>query len=198
MPAIVGWYSKLAEVVHCKHHIFDWISITLTCTLCGLWSFDMCINGANLFYGIAMYLFITLTSFKEMLQFMTLPNQTKRGLIDSKWQTPVKFILLFRTNLIISRPVLDNIPCWFLKEFAIYSASIVSQWPTDKFCTLLAKFLHVWVWFHPSNTCLRFVSQFQLWTYTHYKYPNGFYSLKPTQDYLIKAHHSFVFCVHWK
>ena len=72
-----------------------------------------------------------------MLRFITLPNRTKPGLIDLKWQTPVKFFLLFITNLVISRTVLDNIPCWFLKEFAIYSGTIISQWPTVKCCLYL-------------------------------------------------------------
>ena len=72
-----------------------------------------------------------------MLKFITLPNRTKPGLIDLKWQTPVKFFLLFWTNLVISRTVLHNIPCWFWKEITIYSATIISQWPTVKFCLYL-------------------------------------------------------------
>ena len=158
----------------------------------------MCINWANLFYGIATYLFITLTIFQEMfIKFITLPNRTKTGLIDSKWQTPVKFILLFWTNLVISRTVLDNIPCWFLKESAIYSATIISQWPTVKCCTLLEKFLHVWVWFHTSNTYPRLSSNFER-PYTHYRYPSGFHSLKPIQNNLINHTLVFLFCVQWK
>ena len=156
-------------------------------------------NWTSLFYGIATYLFITLTIFQEMLKFITLPNRTKPGLIDLKWQTPVKFFLLSITNLVISRTVLDNIPCWFLKEFAIYSGTIISQWPTVKCCLYLT-------WEIPTKCEFGFIHQIPTrdWclssyfyiTYRHHKY--GFYSLKPTQNNLIKAHHSFVFCVHWK
>ena len=156
------YVNKSGVVVsHYKDHIFDWIRITLTCTRWGSCGrLNVYILG-KLFYGIATYLFITLTLFQEMLKFISLTNPTKPGLIDSKWQTPDQVLfLLFRTNFIISRTVLDNIPCWFLNEFAIYSATIISQWPTIKCCTLLAKFLHIWVWFHPSNTYLRLVSQF--------------------------------------
>ena len=103
----------------------------------GLWSCDMCINWVNLFYGIATYLFITLIIFQEMLKFITLPSRPKPGFIDLKWQTPVKFFLLFWTNLVISRTVLENIPCWLLKEFTIHSATIISQWPTVKCCLYL-------------------------------------------------------------
>ena len=108
---VVGWCSKSGEVL--GSHI--WLNKD-NINLYPVWvlrSFDMCINWANLFYGIAMYLFITI--FREMLKFITLPNPTKPRLIDSKWQTPDQVSLLFRTNFIISRTVLDNITCWFLK-----------------------------------------------------------------------------------
>ena len=36
------------------------------------------------------------------------------------------------------------------------------------------------------------------YTCTYYTYPSGFYSLKPKQNNVIKAHHNFVLCVHWK
>ena len=158
----------------------------------------MCINWANLFYGIATYLFKTLTIFQELLKFITLPNWTKPGLIDSKRQTPVKFFLLFRTNLVISRTVLDNILCCFLKEFANYSATIILQWPTVKCFLYLTwnSYTCEFGFIHQIPThdwCL--ISNFER-TYTHYRC--GFYSLKPIQNNLIKAYHSFVLCVHWK
>ena len=73
-----------------------------------------------------------------MFKFITLANRPKPG-FDLIWNDKRRssFFLLFWTNLVISRTVSDNIPCWLLKEFAIHSAAIISQWPTVKCCFYL-------------------------------------------------------------
>ena len=57
----------------------------------GLWSIDMCINWANLFYGITTYIFITFTIFQEMLKFITLPSPTNVS-VTSIFLSPVRFL----------------------------------------------------------------------------------------------------------
>ena len=90
------------------------------------------------------------------------------------------FFLLFWTNLIISRYVLDNIPCCFWGSLQIIQLQLYSN---D---------LHLNVVPHLRNaytTRLSLISPIKYLPacdYTHYRYPSGFHSLKPIQNNLSK------------